>query len=521
MTNVPVNQRLTLKYADATETIPARPETAAPILFKDETAASGLDFRHEENKYNDFESYFLQPWMLSELGPLMASADVNGDGLTDVFIGNSFDKPAGLFLQTADGKFRRTSQAVWDAAKMYEKQGALFFDADNDNDPDLFVVSGGTEATAVEAWNNKFYLNEGNGNFVDVSSVIPQLQTVGLRACSFDYDADGDNDIFVGGRVNPGQWPTPPRSYVLRNDRNRFVDATMEVAPEFASVGMISDLAWANIDADPMPELVVVGEWMPLTVFKISGGKLKKMDAASLGLQNSEGIWNRLALADLDADGDLDLVTGNLGLNTRFTASADAPLLCYANDFDHNETLDPVVAYHEGGKIYPTVQKQVLVKQMPFLKKEFIHSKDYANATVSEILPKKEFSEALTLRASMLETCWWENQGGKFVRHILPNQAQVSPVFGILAHDFNGDGKTDLLLAGNKYGMEAETSRCDAGNGAFFSGDGKGNFTWVDNRQSGFWATKEVRDLALLQGAGGKVKVLVSNNNDRVQVYGK
>jgi hypothetical protein len=297
------------------------------------------------------------------------------------------------------------------------------------------------------------------------------------------------------------------------------VDVTKVVAPAFEKVGMVTDLVWANIDADPAPELVMVGEFMPVTVFKINSGKLQKMDEATLGFGKSNGLWNRLQLADLDKDGDLDIVTGNFGLNSRYKASEKEPMTFFANDFDKNGSIDPVLAYYELGKLYPFVQKDVLIKQMPFLKKRYVHFHDYGLATIQDILPKKELDAAQVLKAYDLETCWWENQGGKFVRHSLPMQAQIAPVFGIVVHDFNKDGNPDILMAGNKYGMEVETNRCDAGNGIFLVGDGKGNFAWMENSKSGFWAMEEARDLALLQAADGKVKVVVSNNHDKLQVF--
>ncbi|MBK9014604.1 MAG: hypothetical protein IPM82_11280 [Saprospiraceae bacterium] len=244
------------------------------------------------------------------------------------------------------------------------------------------------------------------------------------------------------------------------------------------------------------------------------------MDSAALGFDKSNGLWNRLQIADLDKDGDLDLVTGNFGLNSRYVTSEERPITFFANDFDKNGSIDPVMSYYEGDHLYPRVQKEVMIKQMPFLKKRYIYSHDYAQATIQDIFPKKDLDASQVLKAYTLENCWWENQGGKFVRHSFPIQAQSAPVFGIIVHDFNSDGNPDILMAGNKYGLEVETNRCDAGNGIFLVGDGKGNFTWVDNTKSGFWAMKEVRDLALLQAADGKVKVVVSNNHDKLQVFG-
>lgn len=515
---VNANQKLTLQYTDAKE-ITAPQSAFAKTIFQDITRITGLDFVHEENPYIDFETYFLLPWKLSDLGPLMATADIDGDGLTDVYVGNAFDKPGGLYRQTRDGRFQLINKEQWESDALFEDHGALFFDADGDNDPDLFVVSGGHEATDPKAWTCRFYLNTGNGSFANATGALPQLNTIGLRAVAHDFDNDGDNDLFLGGRVAAGKYPAIPTSYVLRNDRNRFVDVTETVAPEFSEIGMITDMAWVNIDAEPDLELIIIGEWMPITAFKIRNGKIEKMDPAPLGLDKSNGFWNKLTIADLDEDGDMDLVTGNLGLNSRFEASEATPMQCYASDFDNNGSMDPVLTYYEDGNIYPLVQKDVLIKQMPPLKKKFVYAKDYAKATISDVFSKDQLKNALIHNAYILETCWWENKDGKFVKHILPPQVQVSPVFGILVYDFTGNGHPDILLAGNKHGVEVETGRIDSGIGTLLEGDGKGNFSWVNNTKTGFWATREVRDLAMVKGPDGSIRVIVSNNDSPAQVY--
>ncbi len=534
LNNVPVNQRITLKYSDANETAPSKTWYKGPTLLNNQTQTAALNFEHVENDFNDFESYFMHSWKLSELGPMMATADVNGDGLTDFYVGNSFNHTGGLFLQNSNGKFTLTSAETWEQDKHFEDHGAVFFDADLDGDPDLYVVSGGLEAVfsdtsnskGISPWAHRLYINMGNGKFTGigittgVGKAIPKMQDIAQRVAPFDYDSDGDIDLFIGGRISPNKYPATPQSYVLRNDRGRFTDVTNEVAPEFAQVGMVADLAWANIDSDPTPELTVVGEWMPITVFKLAGGKLKIMDSAAIGFEKSNGLWNRLQLADLDMDGDLDLVTGNFGLNSRYVTSEKRPITLFANDFDKNGSIDPVMAFYEHDNLYPRVQKDVIIKQMPFLKKRYIYSHDYALATIQDIFPKKDLDESQVLKIFTLETCWWENKGGKFVRHSFPIQAQIAPVFGILVHDFNNDGNPDIMMAGNKYGLDVETNRCDAGNGILLTGDGKGKFNWLDNTKSGFWAIKEVRDLALLKAANDKFKVVVSNNNNKLQVFG-
>jgi hypothetical protein len=449
---------------------------------------------------------------------LTAQGDVNSDGLEDFFVGNGPSHPAAVLLQTSSGSFVRTAAAVFEQDKKYEDHGGLFFDADGDRDLDLFVLSGGAEASSPELWQCRMYLNNGKGDFSKSEGALPALKDIGLRAVAHDYDGDGDQDIFMGGRLAAKNWPLTPRSVVLQNNQGKFSDVTSQVGGDFERCGMVTDLTWADVDGDQQAELIVVGEWMPVSVFKWVNNKLQNV-TGQMNLGASNGLWNRLAVADLDQDGDLDLVTGNLGLNTRFTASPKAPFRCYAKDFDNNGTLDPVMAFQEERNIYPLVQKDVLVKQMPTLKKRFLYSGDYAKATVGDIWSKKDLDAALNLQCFGFETCWWENQGGKFIQRILPIQAQLSTTQGIVIGDFNSDGHPDLLLAGNKYGFEVETNRCDAGNGTLLVGDGKGHFSWTDNNVSGFWAMREARDLAMLRSAGGKNTFVVANNNGTLQFY--
>ena len=517
--SIPANQRITVKYENAsTITSPVLSANTTP-LFKDITSASTLNFRHTENDYIDFETNFLMPWALSDLGPLCATADINQDGLTDVYIGNSFGKSGGLYLQDKNGTFSVFDKSIWATDSIYEDHGALFFDVDLDGDSDLLVLSGGYESVSPEAWKHRLYINDQGKRFIPAHTALPKLKDVCLRAVAYDYDDDQDLDLFLGGRISPGHYPETPQSYILRNDRNRFTDVTAEVSSAFGTVGMVNDLKLANLDEDPMMELVVAGEWMPITVFKIGKGKVEKMDADNLGLDKSNGFWNRLEIADLDQDGDADILAGNLGLNTQYRPTAEYPVQCYSLDIDKNGSLDPVITYYEDGKCYPMVQKDVLIKQVPVLKKKFIYAKDYATATIEDVLSSSQMKEASVLNCYMILSGWWENNAGKFSFHPFPNPAQASPIMAISVADVNQDQVPDIFMAGNKYRMEVETGRLDAGNGTLLLGHGKGQFTWMDNRQSGLWAQKEVRDIAVFPGPEGRMRILITNNNDKAQLY--
>lgn len=521
--NIAANQRLKVRYADAKPGPPilkALTPTAKPG-FIDLTQQAHIAYRHQENKFIDFNRERLMPHSFSNAGPCLAVGDVNADGLDDFYTGGSFKKIGGLFLQQKNGQFTATSAAPFVQDTAYEDTDALFFDADGDQDLDLFVVSGGNEAPLNSRYyQDRLYLNDGKGNLKIMPASMPAESESGSCVASFDYDGDGDLDLFVGGRVVPGIYPRLPYSFVLQNNGGVFTNVSTSVAPEFNQAGLVTAILFADLDKDGQAEMLVTGEWMPIEVFKNKAGKFVRV-TKDFGLENTNGWWNSLAASDLDGDGDLDLVAGNLGLNTRYRASIPEPLCMWAKDFDNNGSLDPLMGWYENGVCYPVAFHDPLLKQLPSLKKKFVRYAAYSIATIEDVYPKDQLADAQKLIANELRSCWFENKEGKFIAHPLPNAAQTSPVKTILLADFDRNGQPDILLAGNDYGLETETGRIDAGNGTLLLNDGQGGWRVVPNRESGFWATKEARKMRLLHLANGKEAVLVANNNDALQLFGR
>lgn len=514
--NIEPNQRITLKYTDAKKG--KWEETKPAPLFK--TANNtGLDFRHVEDAFEDFDRERLLPHKFSDLGPSIAVGDVNGDGLEDVYVGGARDQAGLLFLQNKNSKFVKTKSQAWETEAYYEDMGAAFFDADGDNDLDLYIASGGSTYDNNSAnYQDRLYINDGKGNFSKSKNKLPAITASGSNVTPYDFDGDGDMDLIIGGLVTPGAYPTPPATCFLKNENGKFSEICADAAPGLKNIGMVNDMVWADIDGDKKDELIVAGEWLPISVFKNENGKLSNA-TASFGLGNTNGWWNSVHVADLDGDGDMDIVAGNLGENTRLKASADKPLKLFAKDFDNSGNLDAVLAYYKGDKLYPLPNKDLMIQQMPVLKKKFVFYKDYVAATMQDVFSEKDLKDAQQYSANTFATSWFENKNGKFVQHELPVQAQFSPTNAIDVADYNGDGNMDILLVGNSYAPDVETGRYDAGNGVLLFGNGKGGYEFAPNTETGFWATKEARDLAKVKLANGKTLFLVANNNDVLQAY--
>ncbi|MBK9012679.1 MAG: VCBS repeat-containing protein [Saprospiraceae bacterium] len=516
--NLPVNQRLILNLADAKTGKWEKLDSPAPIFQV--ATGTGIDFIHADDEFNDFNREWLIPHAFSNLGPNIAKGDVNGDGLEDFYVGGARNQAGALFIQQKNSSFKRQAVPAFEADNIFEDMGCAFFDADGDKDADLYVASGGSTYDAGSSnYQDRLYLNDGKGKFTkSPDGTLPTITSSGSCVAPFDFDRDGDLDVVVGGLVTPGRYPTAPQTLLLQNNGGKFNDVCQPLAPALAHIGMVNDLVWADLDGDKSEELIVVGEWLPVTVFKNKTGKLA--DATSgFGLENSNGWWNCVHIEDLDKDGDLDLVAGNLGLNSRLKATPAQPIDLYVADFDKNGSLDPVMAWFDGGKQYPLPQRDVMIKQMQGLKKDFIYHRAYGQATMEDVFKKQALGAAQKLEAKTFATTFFENKGGKFLAHELPGSAQFSNCNQILSDDYNGDGNLDLLLVGNSYQSEVESGRNDASSGTVLLGDGKGGFVELANRQSGFWACKEARDMAVLNLANGKKLYLVANNNDLLQAY--
>ena len=519
--DVAANQRLVVKQSEATKAASG----AAPIrpthqLVVDITDEEKLPFVHHENDYVDFDRERLMPKMLSTEGPLMAVADVNGDGLDDIFISGAKGQPSAILIQHSDGSFVKSNEALLAQDSVSEDVGATFFDANGDGKPDLYVVTGGSEfSEEAPALQDRLYLNDGNGTFRKAIGALPPLALSGSCVKAADFDGDGAIDLFVGGRSVPGRYGIDPQSVLLKNDgRGHFTDITDKAAPGLSHIGMVTDAIWKDVDGDGRPDLVVVGEWMPITIFHNAGeGKLVKLEVR--GLEKSNGWWNRIIAGDFTGHGRVDFIVGNLGLNTRLQATADQPTTMYVKDFAHSGFLQQIISYYNDGKAYPLALRDDLLRSLPFLRDRYPNYKDYAQQTVADVFPKKDLDEAVVKKAYTFATSLVRNNGdGTFTMVPLPLEAQIAPVYGILAGDFEGNGKTDLLMAGNFDGVKPELGKMSAGYGVYLRGDGKGDFTPVRELESGFFVPGQTRDIQRVRTRKGNIYI-VARNNDRPLVF--
>jgi enediyne biosynthesis protein E4 len=524
--NVKTNQLLALKQADA-QIDATNFRYTAPVakpLFMASIGADSLPYLHQENRqFYDFVREPLMPFQVSTEGPHLAIGDVNGDGLADIYAGGAKWKAGALLLQQPKtGQFLPSVQPVFLTDSTYEDVDAAFFDADGDKDLDLYVVTGGNEfyGDMVQQF-DRLYLNDGRGNFSRADDALPPMLMNKSCVRPIDLDRDGDLDLFVGGRVVGYAYGKTPDSYLLiNNGKGKFTDQTDQLAPGLRKAGMIADAVWADVTGDKTPDLIVVGDWMTPRIWANANGKLTEATGFLGPDAKMTGLWQCLTTADFDGDGDIDIMAGNIGTNTKFRKNGDASeLKMWVKDIDNNQTIEQILAYRRGDRWFPVAFKDELGKQMPgIINKRFTDYVSYAGETIDNILKADELKGADEFTVNQFASVYLENQGGKFVVHALPMVAQVSKLFVLLPVDFDHDGDLDVLGGGNFYGVNTYQGRYDASYGLVLRNDGRGKFTTLSPIDTGFLLNGEVRDIKPIQTPAG-TEYLVARNNASVQVF--
>ena len=525
MTDVAADRILTLRQDDARSTYTYDPPGPAHPLFEDVTEATVLDFEHEENQFIDFTREPLMPHLLSTEGPALAVADVNGDGLDDVFAGGAKWQPARLLLQQpkpakAGGGFLPANDALWTADSLHEDVDAAFFDAEGDGDTDLYVVSAGNEFWGnSDALRDRLYLNDGNGSFTRARNALPDVFANGCCVAPGDYDQDGDVDLFVGSRVVARRYGLTPKSYLLENDGNGiFADVTETRAAGLAEAGMITDAVWIDYDGNGSLDLIVVGEWTPIRVFAQHDGQFTERTAEA-GFDGTNGWWNTVLAEDMDNDGDVDLVAGNLGRNSYLRARPKEPLRLTLGDFNTDGKPDQILTLYKNGTERLFASRDDLIRQLPALVNNFPTYAAFGGSRIEDVLTQQERDSATVLEAYTFDTVYAQNNGdGTFSLRPLSLRAQLAPVHTLLADDFDEDGHKDLILAGNFDGVPPRRGRYDAGYGWFVRGDGQGGFDVIEPAASNLWLEGQTRVLRPLRYADGTRLILAARNDDALQV---
>ena len=521
--NPTINQTHVVDFKKLPKQATAQPPLKPPF-FDITNKQPEVTFKHQENKFDDFQKEILLPHMQSVLGPFIGVGDANGDQLEDFFVGGAKGQSGELYLQRSTGMFYKAPNQPWTNDRNSEDMGSLFFDADGDGDQDLYIASGGGGEFKINdpLLQDRLYLNDGKGNFSKAKNALPKMLISSGRITGSDYDKDGDIDLFVGGRTMPGKYPYPIDAFLLRNDGGKFSNITTDFAPEFNSLGMVTDAIWTDYDGDNDQDLIVVGEWMPISIFENNDGKLKNV-SQKYNLAQSNGWWYSIASADFDNDGDQDYVIGNIGKNNKFHPKSQKPLHVFCNDFDDNGSLDIVLSKSYKNNLVPIRGKECSTQQMPDLAEKFPSYKSFSESTLNDIYGDDKLDASLHYESENFASILLENTGNGFEIKKLPAPAQFAPINAIIAEDFDNDGNIDMVISGNYYKTEAETPRYDAGKGLFLKGNGNGTFnTSIKIADNGLFIPGDAKDAKLIHlGARRVPLILVSNNDSKLQMFMK
>lgn len=516
LTGVPANQRIVLKRIDAKKVNPAKKDNPNPWFEKQGNKLFADQVVHRENDHNDFDYEPLLPHLLSTEGPKIVKGDANGDGLEDFILLGAADDPDKLYLQQRNGKFSLSAQPFFELDKGYESTCGLLLDLDKDGDLDFMVGAGGNEYQKGRGnFIMRYYENVGKTIFNSHHEIAPRIAGNFSCIAPADFDRDGDIDLFVGARNVPGNYGLKPASFLLKNDGYGLWTG---ITPEsMKDLGMVSDALWIDIDGDQDEDLIVIGEWSPITIFANDGKKVDRKET----LPNTSGWWNTLAAGDLDGDEDMDLVLGNWGLNSKFQASPERPLTMYVKDFDKNNKSEFIINWYPPleKQPYPFSTKMDLTRQLPHLKKKILKYEEYADASYEALFTVAERRGAIEYSANWLASAVLWNDGDNFKIEDLPLEAQIAPVYAILIDDLDADGRADLWLGGNMHGLKPEVGRLDASRGVFLKGMPDRTFRYVDPEKTGLRITGQVRDVTTIQSRTKRKTLLIARNNDSAEIF--
>ncbi|MBO0320707.1 VCBS repeat-containing protein [Muricauda sp. CAU 1633] len=514
MDNVEVNQTLVFDKKDF-KFDGVTPFEVSQNFVRNDASRLGITYHHQENNFNDFDLQTLLPQKQSQRGPALSVADVNGDGLDDFYVGGALNQAGEMYLQTQDGKFNKASESLFSRESKYEDITSLFFDADADGDLDLYVGSGSYEVGENNPLlQDRLYLNDGKGDF-SKSNKLPKMFGVTKAVAAHDVDGDGDLDLVVGGQVIPGKYPLSSKTYLLTNENGRYIDSTEEIAPELMDIGIVNDLLFTDYDGDGDKDLAVVGEWFPITFFNNQNGKFTKTSIAALN--HTEGWWNTITEVDLDKDGNMDYLVGNLGDNNKFHPTKEKPLHVYSTNFDEDGKYDMILSKVYQGNLVPVRGKECSTEQNPFVSEKIQTYKEFANSTLIDIYGEEELNSAYHKQVHEFGSVYLKNKGdGSFEVQKLPTTAQFGPTMAFQVMDINQDGHLDILGVGNIYEAEVETIRYDANTGYILLGDSKGNLT--PHTDISFFTQGNVKDMKKI-AIGGEACYLIANNDEELTIF--